>query len=161
MVSERDIAGSQNPFSRHRGEFHRQPRYPARSPRWGASLIIFVSIGLVLSACSSASVIDSLPGAIGEPVDAPKRAAMAPEFPAVYDTPTPRAGGTLSAEEQKKAESELVAARESQKTGIIPPPPAVAATPAKAASQATQTVKKKPAAPAATHEATAGSGQKP
>jgi hypothetical protein len=105
-------------------------------------------------------MIDSLPSAIGEPAGAPKRSAIAPEFPAVHDTPSPRSAATLSTEEQKKAESELVAARESQKTGTIPPPP-VAAAPPKPAAQPAQAAKKKPAPSAQAREATAGSGQNP
>jgi hypothetical protein len=160
MVSERDIAGSQNPFSRHHGQSDPQPELSARSPRRRVSLFFCASIGLVLSACSSAPVIDSLPSVIAEPAGAPKRAAVAPEFPAVHDTPSPRSAATLTAEEQKKLESELVAARESQKTGTIPPP-AVATAPVKPVPQPTQTAKKKPSAPATAQEATAGSGQKP
>jgi hypothetical protein len=97
---------------------------------------------------------------MAEPAGAPKRTAVAPEFPAVHDTPSPRAAATLSAEEQKKAESELVAARETQKTGTIPAPP-VAAAPAKPVAQPTPTAKKKPVVPATEHEATAGGGPKP
>jgi hypothetical protein len=160
MVSERDVAGSQNPFSGHHGQSHPQPERSARSPHRQGSLIVCVSIGLVLSACSSAPVIDSLPSALAEPAGAPKRAAGTPEFPAVHDTPSPRSAATLTAGEQKKLESELVAARETQKTGTIPPP-MVAATPVKPAAQPTQTAKKKPVASTTTHEATAGSGQKP
>jgi hypothetical protein len=53
----------------------------------------------------------------------------------------------LSAEDQKKAEAELMAARDIQRTGTVPPP-------------AAGTAKKKPAG-APTREAAAGNGQKP
>jgi hypothetical protein len=162
MESGCDIAGARNPVSRRRNEFYPQSGggYPARPGLWQVNLLISVSLGLLLSACSSASVIDNLPSSIAEPAGAPKRTVGASEFPAVHDTPSPRAAATLSAEEQKKAESELVAARETQKTGTIPPPPAAAA-PVKPVSPAIQTAKKKPGTPAATREATAGSDPKP
>jgi hypothetical protein len=162
MASGRDIAGSPNPFSRRNARFAPAPGYPAGRFLRRAELILILSVGMgiLLSACSSAPLIDSLPSAIGEPAAAPKRAAVAPEFPAVHDTPSPRAAATLSTEEQKKAESELVAARESQKTGTIPPPP-VAAAPPKPAAQPAQAAKKKPAPSAQAREAAAGSGQNP
>jgi hypothetical protein len=65
------------------------------------------------------------------------------------------AADRLSAEEQKKAEAELVAARDIQRTGTLPPP-AIAAKPAAPATVA----KKKPAAPP-TREAAAGNGPNP
>jgi hypothetical protein len=160
MASGRDFAGYPNPFSRRNARLALGRDYPGGLSFRRVGLILSVGIGVLLSACSSAPLIDSLPSAIGEPAGAPKRAAVAPEFPAVHDTPSPRSAATLSTEEQKKAESELVAARESQKTGTIPPPPA-AATPVKPAAQPPQAAKKKPVPPVAAREATAGSGQNP
>jgi hypothetical protein len=160
MASGRDNAGSANPFSRRNVRFRFGQNYPTRLSLRQISVIFSVGLGILLSACSSAPLIDSLPSAIGEPTGAPKRAAVAPEFPAVHNTPSPRSAATLSTEEQKKAESELVAARETQKTGTIPPP-AVAAAPAKPAAQPPETAKKKPISPAPAREAAAGSGQKP
>src|SRR5215207_239354 len=160
MASGRDIADSPNPFSRGNACFAVGRDYPGGLSFRQGGLILSVGIGILLSACSSAPLIDSLPSPIGEPAGAPKRTAVAPEFPAVHDTPSPRSAATLSTEEQKKAESELVAARESQKTGTIPLPP-VAAAPPKPAVQPPQAAKKKPVPPAAAREAAAGSGQNP
>jgi hypothetical protein len=160
MASGRDFAGSPDPFSRRNARLALGLRYHAYLSLRHVSLAVSLGIGILLSACSSAPMIDSLPSAIGEPAAAPKRAAVAPDFPAVHDTPSPRAAATLSTEEQKKAESELVAARESQKTGTIPPPP-VAAAPPTPTAQPPQTAKKKPVPSAAAREAAAGSGQNP
>lgn len=123
------------------------------------NLFALAGLGLLLSACASGSVIDSLPSTIAEPAGAPKRVA-APDFPAIHDVPSPRSAATLNAEEQKKAESELIAARESQRTGTIPPP-TVAAAPAKSAAAAPQAAKKRPTATDAKREAAARNGQNP
>src|SRR4051812_35604089 len=103
--------------ARHRGRIKPVPGYSVQNSFPGLIVAATLSMGLLLSACSSSSVVNSLPSSVAEPAAAPKRAAVAPDFPAVHDTPTPRAAGPLTAEEQKKLESELVAARESQKNG--------------------------------------------
>jgi hypothetical protein len=94
-----------------------------------------MAAGLLLSACSSV------------------------QYPAVHDVPSARPAPTLSPEEQKKVESDLAAARESQRAGNLPPP-AVAAAPAKPATPPTEAAKKKPAS-ADGREATAGNDKKP
>jgi hypothetical protein len=144
-------APSDRPGRRFR---HAQPSYHR-----ALSLAVLIAAA-VLSACSSAPMIDSLPSAVGEPAGAPKRAGVAPAFPAIHDVPSPRSAATLNAEEQKKAETELIAARESQRTGTIPPPPVVAAK-AKPAASPAATASKKPHNPAVTREAAAGNGQNP
>jgi hypothetical protein len=81
------------------------------------------------------------------------------EYPAVHDVPSARPAPTLSAEEQKKVESDLTAARESQRAGNLPPP-VVTAAPAKPATAPAEAAKKKPAA-ADSREAAAGNDKKP
>jgi hypothetical protein len=97
--------------------------------------VCLIAAGLLLSACSSV------------------------QYPAVHDVPSARPAPTLSPEEQKKVESDLAAARESQRAGNLPPP-AVAAAPAKPATPPTEAAKKKPAS-ADSREAAAGNDKKP
>lgn len=155
MAYGRAQVGAQN-HARHCGWLKAMPGCGVQNSHSPLIILVAMGISLLLSACSSGSLVDSLPSSVTESAAAPKRAAVAPDFPPVHDTPAPRAAGTLSAAEQKKLESELVAARESQKTGTIPPPPAAA--PAKPAAQA---VKKKPTSAAEPREAAAGNSKTP
>lgn len=134
MTRRRDIWGVPNPF----------PGGPTESGLGSAltilpfsrrlGLTVVLGIALLLPACSSI------------------------EFPAVHDMPTARpAAERLSADEQKKAEAELLAARDIQRTGTAPPPPA--ATAAKPPAAAAPATKKPTVAP--TREAAAGNEQKP
>ena len=62
-------------------------------------------------------IADHLPNAVGGlPENAPERAAVQPEFPAVHDMPPARDTKPLTAEERKKLEAELAAARDKQET---------------------------------------------
>ena len=124
MTRGQDIWEAERPFL-HRRDLSvpvlQRILRPSRRPR---HLLVAIGLALALPACSSV------------------------EFPAVHDMPAARpAAERLSAEDQKKAEAELVAARDIQRTGTLPPPAPVAA-------------KKKPAA-APTREAAAGNTQKP
>jgi hypothetical protein len=67
----------------------------------------------MLAACSAGSTIaDHLPNALGGlPEGTPQRPATPAAYPAVHDVPPPRTDTMLSAEEQKRLEDELVAAR--------------------------------------------------
>jgi hypothetical protein len=60
--------------------------------------------------------LGSAPG-IGLPTAAPERPAAAerPAFPAVHEMPPQRTTAVLTADEQRRAERELVAAREGQR----------------------------------------------
>jgi hypothetical protein len=71
-----------------------------------------------LAGCSSAQIIDELPG-IGLPADTPARPATPYSYPAVHDMPPPRATEPLSAEEQLMMEQELTRLRNRQ-TGAKP-----------------------------------------
>jgi hypothetical protein len=56
---------------------------------------------------------DQLPTAAGGlPEGAPQRPAAPTDYPAVHDLPPPRTDTMLSAEEQKKLEQDLAAARD-------------------------------------------------
>jgi hypothetical protein len=133
MTCGQDMRGAADPLPRRRDQsaLALQPVLrPFSRPR---NLILAAGVALSLAACSGV------------------------DFPAVHDMPTARpAADRLSAEEQKKAEAELVAARDIQRTGTLPPPAVTAAKPA----AATVVAKKKPAA-APTREAAAGNGPNP
>jgi hypothetical protein len=57
-------------------------------------------------------IADNLPAAVGGlPADAPARPATPEAFPAVHNMPPGRSSATLSADQQKQLEDDLVAAR--------------------------------------------------
>jgi hypothetical protein len=88
------------------------------------SLAPMLGLGLMLAACSSLSqadadranasnyVADHVPTWMGgETPKVPRRTGNEPAFPAIYSSPDGRPVRALSAEEQKKLERDLVAAR--------------------------------------------------
>ena len=82
----------------------------ARFPR----AIAVVMIAALLPACS-ASQFSGMPTLLGgETADTPRESATPPAFPAVHDMPAARPVPVMTEEEQKKAEAELVAARDKQ-----------------------------------------------
>jgi hypothetical protein len=79
--------------------------------------------GLVLLA-GCTSTIDMIPTrAGGLPQNAPERPAVQPAFPAINDTAFRREDTPLTAEEQKKLESDLTGLRQTQINRANPPPP--------------------------------------
>jgi hypothetical protein len=71
-------------------------------------------IAALLPACS-ASQFSGMPTLLGgEAADTPRESATPPAFPAVHDMPAARPVPVLTDEQQKKAEAELVAARDKQ-----------------------------------------------
>jgi hypothetical protein len=74
--------------------------------------------GAILLACllaGCASSFGELPAAVGGlPEGTPERSATPVAYPAVHDMPPPRNSTVLTADEQKKAEAELAAARTAQ-----------------------------------------------
>jgi len=66
-----------------------------------------------LAGCSSGSFLgDHIPTAIGGlPEGAPERPGTPMIYPAVHDMPPPRNNTTLSEDEKKKLEGDLIAAR--------------------------------------------------
>jgi hypothetical protein len=73
-----------------------------------------MAAGAVLPACSSYPG-EMLPHSMGGlPANAPGRPATPGQFPAVHDMPAPRANTVLSDEERRKAEAELLKARDLQ-----------------------------------------------
>ncbi len=78
--------------------------------RIGAAVGLVLAGGL-LSGCTSAAFSD-LPAPIGLPKDAPARAAIQPEYPAVHDLPPPRPNTVMTEKERKDLEKELAAERD-------------------------------------------------
>src|ERR1017187_9675843 len=97
------------------------------------SILAALTLAMALAGCSSGAVIDKLPGDMGLPAGTPERPVTAYEYPAVHDTPPPRATPTMSEEQQVKEEEELKAVRERQEARDG------------AAKKAAQPAKKKPA----------------
>ncbi|MCC6779217.1 MAG: hypothetical protein IT537_21745 [Hyphomicrobiales bacterium] len=74
---------------------------------------IVLPLWMILAGCTSSSIGDSLPAAVGGlPEAAPKRPATPAAYPAVHDMPPPRASAVLTEEEQQKLENDLAAARQ-------------------------------------------------
>jgi hypothetical protein len=83
----------------------------ARPP---CAIAVVIMIAALLSACS-ASQFAGMPTLLGgETADTPRESATPPAFPAVHDMPAARPVPVLTDEQQKKAEAELVAARDKQ-----------------------------------------------
>jgi hypothetical protein len=73
------------------------------------------ALATVLAACSTNSVIDSLPAAIGEPTAAPVRpVADTYQYPAVHDMPPPRPDQLMTDEQEVKMEQDLANIRDRQ-----------------------------------------------
>ncbi len=76
-----------------------------------AKLLAALLLASVVSGCGS-TIADRLPAeAGGLPENAPQRPAVAPAYPAVHEMPPPRATTTLSNDEQRKLQQDLIAAR--------------------------------------------------
>lgn len=75
---------------------------------------------VLLAACSS--TIADLPGPVGLPAGTPARPADPPLYPAVHDMPPDRPTEPMTAEQVKKAEQDLITARERQekRSGVKP-----------------------------------------
>lgn len=93
--------------------------------------------GMILSGCTSSSIGDSLPTAVGGlPEAAPKRPATPAAYPAVHEMPPPRASAVLTEEEQQKLENDLAAARQRAAAAAGKPKTAGTADKAKTAGTA-------------------------
>ena len=108
-----------------------------------------LGLALLLGAC--ATTFDALPEKLGGlPENAPARPAQTGTYPNVYEPVQPREVKPLTAEEQKKLESDLLALRESQTQRANapdqppppPPPPPKQAAPKKPPEK--KTAAKKP-----------------
>jgi hypothetical protein len=109
--------------------------------------IAVVMIAALLPACS-ASQFSGMPTLLGgETVDTPRESATPPAFPAVHDMPAARPVPAMTDEQQKKAEAELVAARDKQIGAPAKPDPQKKVAEKKSAEKKQQAVAK-PAAPA-------------
>jgi hypothetical protein len=76
------------------------------------SAALLFAAAATLSGCAS-MIADHLPNAVGGlPENAPERAAVQPEFPAVHDMPPARNSVILTEAEKKKIKDELNATRD-------------------------------------------------
>lgn len=100
-----------------------------------AATALLLALGCALSACSSTSFSDLPPALGGLPQGVPERPAVQPAYPAVHDMPPERSTAIMTDEELKRAQAELVAARDRQ----APPKPA-----ANAPKPAAKTTRPKP-----------------
>jgi hypothetical protein len=101
----------------------------AKPWRWGKITVAGSALvaAAMLTGCSSPAVIDSIPTALGGlPEGVPQRPATPPAYPAVHDTPPPRADATLSEAERIRLRQDLITTR--QKTEQIVPAEATGST---------------------------------
>ena len=81
----------------------------ARLPR----VVAVALIAALLPGCSASKIFSGVPSAVGgETADTPREAANPPAFPAVHDMPAARSVPAMTEEQQKRAEADLVAARD-------------------------------------------------
>jgi hypothetical protein len=85
---------------------------PSAGRQRRAAPALLLAAAALLSACSS--TIADLPAPIGLPQGAPERPAVEGDYPAVGDMPPARPTVVLTEQERKKAEDELIAARDRQ-----------------------------------------------
>lgn len=79
-----------------------------------ALAVLAAFVATTLSACSS-TVLSEMPAAVGGlPAGTPERPITPAAYPAVHDMPPPRDDAVLTDAEQKKAQADLVAARDRQ-----------------------------------------------
>ena len=71
-------------------------------------------LALATGLCACSSLGDNLPAQLGLPQGAPARPPVEREFLPVHDMPPPRETKTLSEQERKKVEADLVEARDRQ-----------------------------------------------
>ncbi len=115
--------------------------------RSGLAPFTGIAVAFLLASCAS-SRFDALPERFGGlPSNAPVRPAEPAAFPNVYQAPATRELKPLTAEEQKKLESDLLALRESQTQQALranPPSPAPVKKKAEKKPGETKAAAKKP-----------------
>ena len=77
----------------------------------GLIIVCAVTVSVTLGGCSIP--VADLPG-IGLPASAPARAENQPAYLSVHDVPPPRDEAVLTADEQKKIQTDLLKARDKQ-----------------------------------------------
>jgi outer membrane murein-binding lipoprotein Lpp len=83
---------------------------------------VLIAGAALLAGCSASTIADHMPTAVGGlPDDAPKRQAIPAAYPAVHDRPPERTDTMLTAEEQKRLEDDLAAARARVGAAVNPP----------------------------------------
>jgi hypothetical protein len=81
-----------------------------------------LALALLLGGCSGSMIADHMPTAVGGlPEGAPERPATPLEYPAVHSTPPARATATLTDDQQKRLQDDLIAARDRYGTGSDAP----------------------------------------
>jgi hypothetical protein len=96
-------------------------RPPPRAARAAAVVALAAVVATSLSACTSA--LSDLPASVGGlPAGAPERPVTPVAYPAVHDMPPPRDDTVLTTAEQKKAQQDLLAARDRQNQRSTPRP---------------------------------------
>jgi hypothetical protein len=89
--------------------------------RCGRAALVALALTAVLAGCAS-TIADHLPSqAGGLPANAPERSIEPAAYPAVHDMPPPRDTTVLSDDQVKKAEDELIAARNRQERQVGQP----------------------------------------
>jgi hypothetical protein len=127
---------------------------------------VLLTAAMSLAGCSSTAVIDNIPTGLGGlPASTPARPAEPTPYLPVNALPPPRDTPPLSAEDQKKLESELVAIRDKQAASGAAavasgdPPPAGAAAAAKTKAAAARRLVARPAEKPTQTSSTACSGE--
>jgi len=110
-----------------------------------APCAIAAAFAAALTLAGCASTFDPLPEKLGGlPEGVPARPAEVAPYPNVYEPMVPREVKKLTEGEQKSAEQELLALRQSQTLRANPPPPPAKKSPAAAPQPKKQAAKKAP-----------------
>src|SRR5262245_6116857 len=119
-----------------------------RGARSEAVAALLLATAALLAGCATGTVADHVPAAVGGlPEGAPARPSSPYSYPAVHAMPPAREEKVLTAEEQKKVEDELVAARNRTAGSAAPSgKPAAGASKPAAASRKPAVSAEKPAA---------------
>jgi hypothetical protein len=121
----------------------------ARLPR----VVAVVMIAALLPGCSASQFFSGMPAAIGgETADTPRESANPPAFPAVHDMPAARSVPAMTEEQQKRAEADLVAARDKQIGAPVKPEAQKKVAEKKATEKKQQTAAKRAASTTASNE---------
>jgi hypothetical protein len=87
----------------------------ARGRPLGSAVRLAGALLLAATLCACSSTFSELPAAVGGlPAGTPERQAAPAAYPAVHDIPPPRTNTVLTEAEQKKAATDLAAARDRQ-----------------------------------------------
>jgi hypothetical protein len=102
----------------------------------GRSILTALALAASLTGCSAGPLTDQLPAEFKMPADVPQSSTHY-QYPAVHDTPPPRAIKPMTAEQQLEMEKQLTTLRDRQEHALP------------VGQKTKKTVKKKPAKPLA------------